>query len=120
MMGILSFFLSPTSVLAPLAALAFGLTLGFGGGFLKGHDVAVTRYQVASLRDEVSQYKTAAEALEKQLESDREIAEAQEAKRAALEAEIEKVLHAPDNRSDVCRIPADRMQHLRAILTKAS
>lgn len=122
--AILGFFLNPTSVFAPIAAaiasavVAFGLGLGLG--YVKGWDGAVLEYSVASLKDEVERYKKAAEDAAKQLDEDRELAEAQEGKRAALEAEIEKVLHAaPSNRPDACRLSGDQLLKLRSYIAKS-
>lgn len=114
MMGILSFFANPIAV----AMLAFGL--GGGIGYMKGWDGAMAKYQVASLKEQVSSLKKAAEDTAKQLDEDRKLAEAQEESRSALEAEIEKVLHAPANRSDACRLSGDQLLKLRGYLAKSS
>ncbi len=115
MMGILSFFLSPTSVLAPLAALAFGLTLGFGGGFLKGHDVAVAQYQVASLREEVNNWKKAAEDKEKIIEEDRKLAESQAEEIANIQKLIKEASDDPTSSADTCKLSSDQLHNLRRL-----
>lgn len=119
-MWLLSFFLNPTSVLAPLAALALGLTIGAGGGFVKGFDSAVTRHQVAALKSEISELRKASEEKERQLAADRELAESQEASRRALEAEIEKVRNDQANRPNACRLTPEQLQYIKRIAGKVS
>jgi hypothetical protein len=120
MFSVLSFFLNPTSVLAPIAALVLGLTLGAAGGFVTGYDVAVAKYQVASLTQQISDLAEASVEKERIIEEDAKSADLMEASRAALEAEIEKVLHAPHSRPGACRLNAEQLLQLRRLSAKIS
>lgn len=118
MFGFLSFFLSPTSVLAPLAALAIGATLGFGGGFLKGHDTAVAKYRVASLQTQVAELEKAAEEKERIIAEDAKSAEAMEAESAALREQIRGYLDATPTPAAACRLSPGQLQFIRDIATR--
>lgn len=118
MMGILSFFLSPTSVLAPLAALAIGLTLGGGAGFIRGHDFATAKYRVAALQTQVSELEKAAEDKERLIDEDRRTAEALEIESAALRKQIEGFLHATPTQSASCRLSDGQLQFIRDLATR--
>ncbi len=100
-----------------VGVIAFGL--GFGGGWAKGFDSAVAKYQVAALQQEVANLKKAAEESNKILEEGAKSADLMEARRSALDAEIEKVLHAPNNRSDACRLLPQQLQQLRSYVAKS-
>ncbi len=119
MLSLLGFFIKPTSFLAPLAALGLGLTLGFGGGFLKGHDVAVTKYRVAALQDEVAQWKKASDDLGKQLEEDQKIADAHEQEASVLRNRIREIVDAQAATPVRCKLDSRELQQLRAIARQA-
>lgn len=116
MIGLLSLF-NPAAWAQTLIAGGLCLAIGFGGGFIKGYSAA----NVAALQQEVIALQEAGEQKDRQIETDRKLAEAQENQRAALEAEIEKVLHAPANsRPDACKFSSEQLQQLRAIAAKTS
>jgi len=111
MIGLLSLF-NPTAWAQTLIAGGLCLAIGFGGGFIKGYGAA----NVAALHQEVTSLREASSQKEEQIEADRRLAEDQERKRAALEAEIEKVLHDSTRPgADVCRLSAEQLRRLRTI-----
>lgn len=117
---ILSLLANPMAALRMIGVAVVAFGLGIGGGWVWGYDSAIAKYQVASLKEEVAQYKKAAQDTARQLDEDRELAEARERKRAALEAEIEKVMHAaPSNRPDACRISGEQLLKLRSYIAKS-
>jgi hypothetical protein len=118
MLGILSFFMNPQSVLAPLAAAALALTVGYGGGYIRGHDGAVANYRVAALNQQVAEMKNAADSMAKQLEDDRKLVEVAENERLALEAEIQKVIHAQASSTPACRLSAPQLLLLKRAADK--
>jgi hypothetical protein len=114
MMGLLALF-NPAAWAQTLIAGGLCLAIGFGSGFIKGYSAA----NVAALQQEVVSLQQASEQKDLQIERDRKLAESQENQRAALEIEIEKVLHAPANpRSDACKLSAEQLRQLRAIAAK--
>lgn len=117
---ILSLLANPAGLLQMIGVGVVAFGLGGGLGYVKGFNDAVSGLRVASLQEEVEQYKKAAEDTAKQLAEDSELAQAQESKRAALEAEVEKVLHAtPSNRPDGCRLSGDQLFKLRSYIAKS-
>jgi hypothetical protein len=117
---ILSLIANPMAALQMIGVGVVAFGLGFGGGYIKGFDGAIAKYQVASLKEEVRLYKKAAEDTAKQLEEDRALAESQENQRAALETEIERTLHATANRSDACRLNSEQLLRLRSYIAKSN
>lgn len=117
--ALLGFFMSPTSVLAPIAAAALAFGLGAGLGYVRGFDGAVAKYQVASLKAENEGLRKAIIGSQNQLTADRELAEAQEKSRAELEAEIERASHVPSNRTDVCRFTSGELQYIRDTIARS-
>lgn len=116
MIGLLSLF-NPAAWVQTLIAGGLCLVIGFGGGFIKGYSAA----NVAALHQEVASLRQASSQKEEQIEADRRLAEDQERKRVALEAEIEKVLHGPiPSGADACRLSAEQLRQLRAIAAKSS
>jgi hypothetical protein len=117
---ILSLLANPMAVLQMIGVGVVALVLGFGGGWVKGYDSAVAKYQVASLKQQVSDLEKAAEESSKILEEDAKSADLMEDRRSVLDAEIEKVLHAPNNRSDACRLLPEQLRRLRSFVAKSS
>lgn len=116
MIGLLSLF-NPAAWAQTLIAGGLCLVIGFGGGFIKGYSAA----NVAILQQEIVSLQQASEQKDAQIEADRRLAETQEGQRAALEAEIEKVIHASTaSRPDACRLTAEQLRQLRALSAKTS
>jgi hypothetical protein len=102
MMALLS-LLNPAAWAQTLIAGGLCLAIGFGGGFIKGYSAA----NVAALHQEIASLREASAQKEEQIEQDRRLAESQEQQRAALEVEIEKVLHDTTRPgSSACRMSA--------------
>jgi len=115
MIGLLSLF-NPAAWAQTLIAGGLCLIIGFGGGFIKGYSAA----NVAALHQEVASLQQASEQKDIQIEQDRRLAEDQGRKHAALEAEIEKVLHGPiPSGTDACRLSTEQLRQLRAIAAKS-
>lgn len=116
MIGLLSLF-NPAAWAQTLIAGGLCLAIGFGGGFIKGYGAA----NVAALHQEVASLQEASEQKDLQIEQDRRLAEDDDRKRAALEAEIEKVLHDPGHSgADACRLNSEQLRRLRAIAAESS
>lgn len=114
---VLSFFLRPTSFLAPLAAAGLALVVGFGSGYVKGFSTAVASYKVASLQQQVEELRQAAEKSERISGESAALAAKYEAEGDALRTQISEIANAQPP-GDVCRLDGRRLQQLRAIAAK--
>lgn len=117
---VLSFFLRPTSFLAPLAAGALAGIIGFGGGYVRGYTHAIGDYKVASLQQQVTELRQAAETSERLSDETAALASKYEAEGAALKAQINEVLNAQPVGDPTCRLSPERVRQLRTIAAKVS
>lgn len=113
---VLSFFLRPTSFLAPLAAGAIAGIIGFGGGFAKGYGVAVSDHKVGSLQRQIAEMRQASEAREKILEEDAELANHHQAEVARLHKLVKDIQDATPTANDHCKLTALQLQQLKSVL----
>jgi hypothetical protein len=114
MLGILSFFVNPTSVLAPLAAAGIAFTLGAGLGFVKGYDAADTqnlRATIVSLEKDRKDLISAAEQKDAQLAAHELRVEEDRSTQEKFDAEVKAWMsHRPAS----CRIDAAELRKLNS------
>jgi hypothetical protein len=102
------------------AAVALSLIMGFSTGYIKGYDTATAKHRVVALQEEVAELKKAADERESILAEDSKSADLMEVQRKAFEAEIEKVLHAPNRRSNACRFDPEQLRTISRLAAKVS
>lgn len=117
---ILSLLANPMAALQMIGVGVIALGLGFGGGWIKGYDAAVAKYQVASLKEEVSAWKKASDEKEKILAADGERAQKLEEESTALREKIKDILDATPPVSAACKLSRDQLLKLRTIASQAS
>lgn len=116
---VLSFFLRPTSFLAPLAAGAIAGVIGFGGGYVRGYTHAIGDYKVASLQQQVTELRQAAETSERLSDENARMAETHAHESAVLRSQIKEISDAQPA-GDICRLGPERLRQLRSIAAKVS
>lgn len=100
--------------------LALGTAALFAMGLIVNSITAPYKREIAGLQQQAVNLREAAEKLNRQIEEDAKLAESQAESRAAYEAELEKVFHAPQTGNPGCKLTGERLQQLRNLADKAS
>jgi hypothetical protein len=117
MMGWLSFF-NPSAWLQTLGAGVICLALGFGGGVVKGYQMAgveALRNQIATLNHTNSMLVAASKSKDDQIEADRAIAEANEREAGDLAVKIQGMIQNARPVDAACRLSSDQLRDLGTI-----
>lgn len=114
MMRFISFFINPTSFLAPLAAAGIAFALGSAIGFAKGYDFADTqalKATIVSLEKDRKDLLLASEQKDAQLAAHEFRVEEDRKTQELFDVEIKGWLAS---RSAACRVTADELRKLTA------